>query len=156
VIESSAPKPSPRPAPRQAPAPAQSSGGGRHAAEPSLGTLVSDATTHLSTLIHSEIELAKLELRSSVKNAGVGIGLFGAAAVVLIFSLTFAFVAAAEGIAVVLPQWAGFLIIFGLQLVAVGLCVWIGIKKVKRVRAPQRTLSTTRETVDYLKKTRGQ
>ncbi|MDT4951365.1 MAG: hypothetical protein QOJ37_3960, partial [Pseudonocardiales bacterium] len=45
---------------------------GRHAAEPSLGELVSEASTHLSTLIRSEIELAKLELRSSVKNGGVG------------------------------------------------------------------------------------
>ena len=57
--------------------------GGRHAAEPSIGQLVSDASTHLSTLIHSEIELAKLELRSTVKNAGTGVGLFAAAAVVL-------------------------------------------------------------------------
>ena len=48
--------------------------------------------------MHSEIELAKLELRSSVKNAGVGVGLFAAAAVVLVFSLTFGFFALAEGL----------------------------------------------------------
>ena len=55
--------------------------------EPSIGQLVSDASTHLSTLIHGEIELAKLELRSSVKNAGTGAGFFVAAAVLLLFSL---------------------------------------------------------------------
>lgn len=124
--------------------------------EPSIGQLVSDATTHLSNLVHSEIELAKLELRSTVKNAGTGAGLFGAAAVVLIFSLTFGFFALAEGIAALgLDRWLAFLIVFALQLIFVGLCVYIGVKKVKRVKAPTRTIKSTRETVDYLKKSRG-
>jgi hypothetical protein len=126
------------------------------AAEPSLGQLVSDASAALSTLIHSEIELAKLELRSSVKNAGTGAGLFAAAAVVLVFSLTFGFFALAEGIAAAgLDRWLAFLVVFGLQLVAVGLFVYIGVRKVKRIKAPERTLKTTRETVDFLKKSRG-
>jgi hypothetical protein len=121
-----------------------------------VGQLVSDASTALSSLIHSEIELAKLELRSSVKNAGTGVGLFAAAAVILVFSLTFGFFALAEGIAAAgLDRWIAFLIVFGLQLVGVALCVWLGIRKVKRIRAPERTLKTTRETVDYLKKSRG-
>lgn len=141
-------------------APAKPAGatGGRVAevVEPSVGQLVSDATTHLSDLVHSEIELAKLELRSTVKNAGTGIGLFGAAAVVLIFSLTFGFFALAEGIAALgLDRWLAFLIVFALQLVAVAVAVYLGIKKVKRVKAPARTIKTTRETVDYLKKSRG-
>jgi uncharacterized membrane protein YqjE len=149
------PKPTPRPpAPQHTAAAAPATG--RHAAEPSVGQLVSDASTALSNLIHSEIELAKLELRSSVKNAGAGVGLFAAGAVILVFSLTFGFFALAEGIAAAgLDRWIAFLIVFGLQLVAVGLCVWLGIRKVKRIRAPERTLKTTRETVDYLKKSRG-
>jgi hypothetical protein len=129
---------------------------GRHAAEPSVGQLVSDASTHLSTLIHSEIELAKLELKSTVKNAGTGAGFFAAAVAVLFFSLTFGFIALAEGIAQLgLDRWLAFLIVFGFQLAVVGLCVYLGIKKVKRVRAPQQTIKTTKETVDYLKKSRG-
>jgi Putative Actinobacterial Holin-X, holin superfamily III len=130
--------------------------GAKHAAEPSVGQLVSDASTHLSNLIHSEIELAKLELRSTVKNAGTGAGFFAAAAVVLVFSLTFGFFALAEGIAALgLDRWLAFLIVFGAQVLVAGLCVYIGIKKVKRIRAPERTIKTTRETVDYLKNSRG-
>jgi hypothetical protein len=125
---------------------------GRHAAEPSLGELVSEASTHLSTLIRSEIELAKLELRSSVKNGGVGFGLFGAAAVVLVFSLTFGFFALAEGIAALgLSRWLAFLVVFVLQLLLVGAFAYIGYKKVKRVKAPERTISTSKETVAYLR-----
>jgi hypothetical protein len=130
--------------------------GGRHAAEPSVGQLVSDASTHLSNLLHSEIELAKLELRSTVKNAGTGIGLFLGAAVVLVFSLTFGFFALAEGLAEAgLDRWLAFLVVFGMQLVLVALFVYVGVKKVKRIKAPARTIKTTRETVDYLKKSRG-
>jgi hypothetical protein len=130
--------------------------GRRAAAEASIGELVSDASTHLSNLIHSEIELAKLELRSTVKNAGTGAGLFAAAAVVLVFSLTFGFFALAEGIAALgLDRWLAFLLVFVLQLAAVGLFVFIGIRKVKRVHAPEQTIKTTKETVDYLKKSRG-
>jgi hypothetical protein len=129
--------------------PAQSVG--KHAAQPSVGQLVSEASTHLSTLIHSEIELAKLELKSSVKNAGVGVGFFAAAAVVLVFSLTFGFIALAEGInALGLSRWLSFLIVFGFQLLIVAFAVILGIRKVKRVKAPQRTISTSKDTVAYL------
>jgi len=136
--------------------PADAVPAGRHAAEPSLGDLVSDASKHLSDLVHSEIELAKLELRSSVKNAFTGIGLFLAAVVVLVFSLTFGFFALAEGIAALgLQRWLAFLIVFGFQFVIVVLCVLLGIRKVKRIKAPQQTIDTTKQTVDYLKKSRG-
>jgi len=124
--------------------------------EPSIGQLVSDASTHLSTIIRGEIELAKLELRSSVKNAGTGIGFFVAAAVLVLFSLVYGFQSLAEGIAALgVYRWLAFLIVFLLQLLVAGLFAWLGIKKVKRVRAPQRTLKTTKETVDYLKNARG-
>lgn len=124
----------------------------RHAADPSVGQLVADASESLSTLIRSEIELAKLELRSSVKNAGVGIGFFGAAAVVLVFSLTFGFVALAEGLnAAGLWRWLAYLVVFVAQLCAVGLFVFMGVRKVKRVKAPQRTIATSKDTVAYLK-----
>jgi hypothetical protein len=125
----------------------------RHAAdEPSIGQLVHEASESLSTIIRGEIELAKLELRSSVKNAGTGVGLFGAAGVLLVFSLTFALLALAEGlIALGLPRWAGYLVVFGLLLVIIAVLVFLGVKKVKRVKAPQRTIDTGKDTVAYLK-----
>lgn len=123
---------------------------------PSIGSLVSDASTHLSTIIRGEIELAKLELRSSVKNAGTGVGLFVAAAVLLLFSLIYGFQSLAEGLAALgLYRWLAFLVVFGFQVLLAGACAFVGVKKVKRVRAPQRTIRTTKETVDYLKNSRG-
>lgn len=122
------------------------------APEPSIGELVSEATAQLSTLVHAEIELAKLELRSSVRNAGVGIGMFVGAGIILVFSLTFGFFALAEGLAAAgLWRWLAFLIVFGFLLLGVGLLALIGIRQVKRVRAPQRTIDTSRQTVAYLR-----
>ncbi|HLY33330.1 MAG TPA: phage holin family protein [Jatrophihabitantaceae bacterium] len=121
-------------------------------AEPSLGQLVSEVSAQLSTLVHSEIELAKLEVKSSVKNAGTGVGFFVAAVVVLVFSLTFGFIALAEGlVAAGLWRWAAYLAVFGFLALLVALFVVMGVRKVKRVRAPERTISTSKDTVAYLK-----
>jgi hypothetical protein len=133
-----------------------SAAGVEGAEEPSIGELVSDASTHLSTLIRGEIELAKLELRSSVKNAGTGVGFFVAAGVLVLFSLVYGFQSLAEGIAALgVYRWLAFLIVFLFQLLVAGLFGFLGVKKVKRVKAPERTLKTTKETVDYLKNSRG-
>lgn len=121
-------------------------------AEASLGKLVADATESISTIVRGELELAKLELRSSVKNVGVGVGFFAVAGVLLVFSLTFGFIALAEGlIALGLSRWLGYLVVFGGMLLLIAVLVFFGIRKVKRVNAPQRTISTTKDTVAYLK-----
>ena len=130
--------------------------GGRHAAEPSVGQLVSDASAAMSTLIRSEIELAKLELRSTVKNAGTGAGFFAGAAVLVVFALVYFFQAIAETLdRYLVPRWVAFFIVFGLLFLLAVALGYLGVKKVKRVRAPERTIKTTKETVDFLKKQRG-
>lgn len=124
----------------------------RHAADPSLGSLVAEASASVSTILHGEIELAKLELKSSVKNAGVGAGFFGAAAVLLVFSLVFGFIALAEGlVAIGLWRWLSYLIVFAFMLVLIAIFVFLGYRKVKRVKAPQQTIDTGKDTVAYLK-----
>ncbi len=45
----------------------------------SLGELVASATADVSTLLRKEVALAKLEIGNEVKNAGKGVGAFGAA-----------------------------------------------------------------------------
>jgi uncharacterized membrane protein YqjE len=120
--------------------------------EPSIGTLVQEASKSFSTVLQGEIELAKLELTSSVKNAGAGVGFFGGAVVLFAFSLTFGLIALAEGlVALGIWRWAAYLIVFGLLLLLVGGCVLLGIRSVKRVKAPQRTIATGKETIAVLR-----
>ena len=99
---------------------------------------------------------AKLELKSSVKNAGVGVGFFAAAGVLLVFSLTFGFIALAEGlVAMGLWRWLSYLIVFGPFLLIVIVLVLMGVSKVKKVRGPQKTIETSKDTVAYLKANTG-
>lgn len=120
--------------------------------QPSIGSLVQEATKDFSTVLRGEIELAKLELTSTVKYAGAGAGFFVGALVLVLFSLTFGFIALAEGlVALGIWRWAAYLIVFGFLLLVVAALVWLGIRSVKRVKAPKRTIATGKETVAYLK-----
>jgi hypothetical protein len=124
----------------------------QHASEPTIGSLVADAHTSFSTLLHGEIELAKLEVKASVKNAGTGAGLFAAAAVLLVFSLTFGLIALAEGlVALHLWRWVAYLIVFGFLVLLAVLLVLFGYRKIRRVKAPTQTIDTTKSTVAALR-----
>jgi uncharacterized membrane protein YqjE len=122
------------------------------AQEPSIGELVKDASAQFSTVLHGEIELAKIELKSTFKNAGTGVVFFALAAVFAVFALTFGFIALAEGLhALYFSRWLSYTIVFGFIILLAGLSVLLGIRRVKRVRAPERTIATTRETVSTLR-----
>jgi len=121
--------------------------------QPSIGSLVQEATKDFSTVLRGEIELAKLELTSTVKYAGAGAGFFVGALVLVLFSLTFGFIALAEGlVALHIWRWAAFLIVFGFLLLVVAALVWLGIRSIKRVKAPKRTIATGKETMAQLKR----
>lgn len=121
-------------------------------AEPSVGQLASDASAHLSTIIRGEIALAKSELRISVRHAGVGVALFAVAAVLLAYSLTFGLIALAEGIhSAGLWRWASYLIVFGLLVLIAAVLALLGVRTVKRVKSPERTIATSKDTAAYLK-----
>jgi uncharacterized membrane protein YqjE len=121
-------------------------------AEPSIGELVKDASTQFSTVLHGEIELAKIELKSTFKNAGTGVVFFVLAAVFAIFALTFGFIALAEGLhALYFSRWLSYTIVFGFIIVLAALSGLLGYKRVRRVRAPERTIATTRQTVTALR-----
>ena len=126
--------------------------GGRHAAQPTVGQLVSEASTHFSTILQGEIALAKLELKSSLKHGLTGSGAFGAALVLLVFAFIFFWIGLAELFGrYLMPRWAGYFTVFGIMLLVIVLLVIIGIKKVKRVKAPQQTIATGKDTLAYLK-----
>ncbi len=123
-------------------------------ADPTIGRLVTDASRDISTLIQKEIQLAKSELKVSVKAGGIGIGLFAAAAfiavlAIIMLSVAFAYLIHWNGSGLDL-QWA-FLIVFGVYLLLAALLVFIGVRKVKQVRGPEKAISQGREIPKALK-----
>jgi hypothetical protein len=119
-------------------------------AEPSVGELVREASEQVSALIRAEFELAKSELSATVKRAGVGAGFLGAAAATLLLSLPFLFVAAAEGlVALGLPRWSAYLIVWGLFVIGAAILGLLGVRLVKRLRKPERTIEAVKETARW-------
>ena len=121
--------------------------------EPTIGRLVSDATRDVSTLVRSEIALAKSELKVSVKAGGLGLGLFGAAAflgllAVIMLSVAIAYFIHMTGLDL---AWC-FLIVFALYLLVAGLLAFVGLRKVKQVKAPERAIHQAQETKSILKR----
>jgi hypothetical protein len=119
--------------------------------EPSIGTLVQSAMADISTLVRSEVELAKAEVGRSAKKAGVGAGAFGAAGVVLAFSVFFFGIALAEFLTWLgLERWISYLIVWGLLVVVAVIAALIGRRIVKRIEKPERTLETLHDLPEVL------
>ena len=116
-------------------------------AEQSIGYLVRQASTHLSTLIRSEVELARAEVVAEIRKGVRGSVYFVVALSILIFSLFFLFFAVGEVLDVWLPRWAAFAIVFGLMLLAAGLFVLLGYRRVRSIRRPERTISSLHDAV---------
>ena len=88
------------------------------ATERTLGQLVADATRDLSSIMRSEIALAKAEIGADAKRAGAGAGLFAAAGLFAFLALILLLIAAAYGlVAAGLDPWLAFLIVAGTLLV---------------------------------------
>ena len=123
--------------------------------DPTIGRLVSDASRDVSSLIRNEIKLAKSEIQVSVKAGGIGIAMFAAAGFFALMSVIMLSVAIAyfinwngKGLSL---HWA-FLIVFGFYLLVAALLAFVGIRKVKKVRAPEKAIAQANEAKQILKR----
>ena len=117
--------------------------------EPTIGRLVSDASRDISSLVQQEIQLAKSELKVSVKNGGTGVGLFAGAVFFLLmglvmFSIGLAYLFHWNGEGLDL-QWA-FLLVFVIYLLVAALLGYLGYRKVQKVRGPEKAIAEAQKT----------
>jgi uncharacterized membrane protein YqjE len=113
---------------------------------------VADASHDLSSIVRSEVTLAKAELKADVSAAAQGAAMFGAAAVLAFLALILLLIAAAYGlVAAGLAAWLAFLVVAAVLLVGTLVLGLVGRSRIGRARPPERTLRTTRETVATLK-----
>ncbi|MGW4638281.1 phage holin family protein [Sphaerisporangium sp. NPDC004334] len=108
--------------------------------EESLGALVAQASHHISTLVRSEIELAKAELKFDAKRVGTAAGLFGVAAFMLHLCLILASFAIAYGLVQLgMMQWLAFTIVTVFYLVVALLLAFVGYRRLKGLTGMKRT-----------------
>jgi uncharacterized membrane protein YqjE len=124
--------------------------------QPSVGELVRRASENVSTLVRGEIELAKAELSTTVKRAGIGGGMLAAAAVVLLLSVPFLFVVIAEVlVAIGLPRWLSYLIVWVFFLLIAAVLALLGRRQLKKMSKPERTLKTAKDTASWARHPTG-
>ncbi|GAA2208780.1 phage holin family protein [Nonomuraea monospora] len=113
--------------------------------EESLGSLVAQASSHISDLIRSEIELAKAEFRFDAKRVGTAAGLFAAAAFMAHLCLILASFAIGFALAEWLPTWLAFLIVTLFYLVVASFLVWVGTRRLKGLAGMKRTTRSIKD-----------
>ena len=112
--------------------------------EPTIGRLVSDASRDISSLLQKEIQLAKSEIKVSVRNGGLGAGLFAAAGffvvmALIMFSVGLAYLIHWNGSGLDL-HWA-FLVVFVLYVLIAAVLGYVGYRKVRKVRGPEKAIA---------------
>lgn len=121
--------------------------------ERTVGQLFSDASRDFSTIMRSEVALAKLELQAETKNAVAGAVGFVVAGVLGFLGLMLLLFAAAYGLfALGLPRWLSFLIVAVVVLVIAGILALVGKSRMGKIGKPERTQRTVTHTVETLKR----
>lgn len=120
--------------------------------ERSVGELIGEVTSDLSTLMRQEMDLAKAEIKEEVAKTGKAAGMLGGASFAAYMLALFLSIAAWWGLANVMDEaWAALIVALVWGVVAAVLFV-TGRKKVREVHPkPERTVSTLKEVPDALK-----
>ncbi|MFG1627798.1 phage holin family protein [Kribbella sp. NPDC049227] len=125
---------------------------GQNGDEPTVGQLVANASKDLSNLVRGEIELAKTELKKSAVKAGTGAGLFAGAAFLALLAIVLLSIALAYAFnALGLHPALAFLVTAGIYLLIAAVLVLIGRRALSSAKGPERTIKTSKESVDALK-----
>jgi hypothetical protein len=121
-------------------------------ADRTVGQLFAAATADLSALVHDEIALAKAEVGKTVKRGGIGAVAVAVAALVLLFSVPMFSFAAAYGLhATGLGLAWCFLIVAGAFVLVAVIAGLLALRFFKKLSPPERTIASTKATVDVLK-----
>ena len=117
----------------------------------SLGEVMSDLTSNVSTLLRQEVALAKAEATQAGSRAGKGIGLFVGAAIAGVLILVFISLSAMWGLGGYIGQeWSSLVVALVWVIVAVILAL-AGKKEFDRIRGLPQTADTLGKVPNALK-----
>ena len=122
-------------------------------ARPSLGTLFKGLTSDLSTLVRSEVALAKLEVRQAIAGLGASSALLVAALFCGLLGLGFLFVTALLGlVALGVPAWLSSLIVTIVLFIIATVLGLSGKKKITKVQfLPAATIDNIKTDIDAIR-----
>jgi uncharacterized membrane protein YqjE len=102
----------------------------------STSELVSRAATQISTLVRDELALAKAELVTKGKRAGIGGGLLGSAVALALYGLGLLLILAVVALDLVWPLWLAVLVVAAAVFVIAGSTALIGKRQLAAAAPP--------------------
>jgi len=117
----------------------------------SLGELFSSLTRDLTSLMHKEIELAKVEAKEEVKKAGTGVGMMAGAGVTAHLALIFISLALAWLLDQAMNRALAFAIVGVLWAIVAAVLLSKGRAQVKTMRGLPETTRTIKEDIQWAK-----
>jgi uncharacterized membrane protein YqjE len=119
----------------------------------SLGQIVGDITSDMSTLVRQEIDLAKAEMAERGKRAGKGAGMLAAGAVVALLALGALTACVIAALDLAMATWLAALIVTVIYGVIAGVLAMTGRKQIREAAppVPEQTIESVKEDVQWAK-----
>jgi uncharacterized membrane protein YqjE len=123
----------------------------------SVADLAKQLSEQTTRLVRQEVELAKAELSVKGKQAGMGAGMFGGAAVLGLFALGALTAAVIAALSTAMDTWLAALIVAVVYAAGAGVAALMGKKKVSEALppVPEDSVESVKEDVQWTK-TRAQ
>lgn len=118
---------------------------------PSMGRLVEQLSEQATRLVRAEIALAKAELTEKAKRSAVGIGLLGAALVVVLYAVGVLIWSAIIGLAEAWPLWLSALVVGVAMMLFAAALVLVGVRQLKQAARRPETIDRVKDDVAALK-----
>jgi hypothetical protein len=136
----------------QAPGPASRAEEPVDVADTSVGELLSNVMSDVSTLVRQEVELAKAEVKTEAAKAAKGAGMVGGAGFAGYMVVLFLSLALWQGLANVMDEGWAALIVAAVWVVAGAVLYATGRAEFRRINPkPERTVETLQQVPDALK-----
>ncbi|HVM24484.1 MAG TPA: phage holin family protein [Candidatus Limnocylindrales bacterium] len=118
-----------------------------------IGDLLGDLGRQVSTLVRKEIDLARVEVTSSVGKMSRGAAMAGAGGAILYAGLLVLLIAAVFGLVEAgIEPWLSALIVALVVLAIGGAITAMGVKRIQETElAPKETAETVKENIEYVK-----
>jgi membrane protein len=118
-----------------------------------LAELVRRLGDQLSTLIRDELRLAQAELQQKGKKAGVGVGMFGGAGMLVFYGVGLLIAAVTLALALAVEPWLAALMVGVVLLAVAGILGLLGKQKVQEAipPVPQEAVQNVKEDIAVVK-----
>ena len=115
----------------------------------SFPELFHDIGGHIEEIIRSEFLLAKTEIKEQGAKAIEPVIMLGAGAVFGVWCVGFLLLTIMFGIGIVLASWLSALIVCVFAAIVSFSLIKIGVDALKKIRAPEKTIRTVKENVQW-------